>query len=214
MKPHCKPLATALAATLQLAAIAAVPLSWDVRPGNPAPASFDRYHGEAIDFSATFRGFGELPFAPGADIRLWSPPGGARRPRSSPTSSPPPGRPRSTPARTASRSSSARPQTPTPRRSFASATRPASPPAPCPIPNPSARATRNSQPGSHHSRNPIPSSHLGSPTTCRRTPPSNRPPTTPTVRSPPSPPPAWLLARTCTARLRDGRTRRGACGRW
>ncbi len=71
MKPHCKPLATALAATLQLAALAAVPLAWDVHPGQPAPVTFDRYHGEAIDFSATFRGFGELPFGPGADIRLW-----------------------------------------------------------------------------------------------------------------------------------------------
>ena len=71
MKPHYKPLATALAATLQLALLAAVPLAWDVRPGQPAPVTFDRYHGETIDFSATFRGFGELPFAPGADIRLW-----------------------------------------------------------------------------------------------------------------------------------------------
>ena len=71
MPPHYKTLATALAATLQLAAVAAVPLSWDVRPGNPAPASFDRYHGETLAFSATFRGFGELPFSPGADIRLW-----------------------------------------------------------------------------------------------------------------------------------------------
>ena len=71
MKPHYKHLATALAATLQLAALAAVPLSWDVRPGQPAPASFDRYHGEALEFRCTFRGFGELPFAPGADIRLW-----------------------------------------------------------------------------------------------------------------------------------------------
>ena len=71
MKPHYKPLATTLAATLQLAALAAVPLAWDVRPGQPAPVTFDRYHGETIDFSATFRGFGELPFAPGADIRLW-----------------------------------------------------------------------------------------------------------------------------------------------
>ena len=71
MKPHFKPLATALAATLQLAAIAAVPLAWDVRPGQPAPVMFDRYHGETLSFSATFRGFGELPFSPGADIRLW-----------------------------------------------------------------------------------------------------------------------------------------------
>ena len=71
MKTHVKPLAMALAATLQLAALAAVPLAWDVRPGQPAPVTFDRYHGETIDFSATFRNFGELPFAPGADIRLW-----------------------------------------------------------------------------------------------------------------------------------------------
>lgn len=71
MKTRFTLLATALAATLQIAAIAAVPLAWDVRPGQPAPVTFDRYHGETIDFSATFRGFGELPFSPGADIRLW-----------------------------------------------------------------------------------------------------------------------------------------------
>ena len=71
MKPRYKHLATALAATLHLAAHAAVPLAWDARPGNPAPASFDRYHGETLEFRCTFRGFGELPFAPGADIRLW-----------------------------------------------------------------------------------------------------------------------------------------------
>ena len=71
MKPHYKPLATALAATLQLAVLAAVPLAWDARPGNPSPASFDRYHGEALEFRCTFRGFGELPFPSGADIRLW-----------------------------------------------------------------------------------------------------------------------------------------------
>ena len=70
-KPHFKPLATALAATLQIAAIAAVPLAWDVRPGQPAPVTFDRYHGETLEFSATFRGFGALPFAGDADLRLW-----------------------------------------------------------------------------------------------------------------------------------------------
>ena len=71
MKHPFKPLATALAATLQLAAIAAVPLAWDARPGTPAPASFDRFHGETLEFRCTFRGFGELPFAAGADVRLW-----------------------------------------------------------------------------------------------------------------------------------------------
>ncbi len=71
MKHPFKPLATALAATLQLTAIAAVPLAWDARPGNPAPASFDRYHGEALEFRCTFRGLGERPSAPGTNIRLW-----------------------------------------------------------------------------------------------------------------------------------------------
>lgn len=71
MKTSIKHLAIALAATLQLAALAAVPLAWDVRPGQPAPVMFDRYHGESLEFRCTFRAFGELPFAVGADIRLW-----------------------------------------------------------------------------------------------------------------------------------------------
>ena len=71
MKRTLKSLATALAAALQLAAVAAVPLAWDVRPGQPAPVMFDRYHGESLEFRCAFRGFGELPFAAGADVRLW-----------------------------------------------------------------------------------------------------------------------------------------------
>ena len=71
MKTLCKPYATALAATLQLAVHAAVPLAWDIRPGQPAPVMFDRFHGETLEFRCTFRGFGELPFAAGADVRLW-----------------------------------------------------------------------------------------------------------------------------------------------
>ena len=50
---------------------AGVPLAWEVRPGQPAPVMFDRYHGETLAFSATFRGFGELPFGQDADVRLW-----------------------------------------------------------------------------------------------------------------------------------------------
>ena len=79
MKPPCKPPAIALAAILQLftihsylsTACAAVPLGWTVRPGQPAPVMFDRYHGETLEFSASFLGFGALPFDPGADVRLW-----------------------------------------------------------------------------------------------------------------------------------------------
>ena len=70
MKPHFKPpctiLATALAATLH----AAVPLAWEARPNAPAPASFDRHHGETIDFRCTLTGF-DAAFAPAADVRLY-----------------------------------------------------------------------------------------------------------------------------------------------
>ena len=48
MKPHIRPLATALAAALQLAAIAAVPVAWTNSPGMPP-----------------------YPIKPGADVRLW-----------------------------------------------------------------------------------------------------------------------------------------------
>jgi len=50
---------------------AAVPLEWIVRPGQPAPVTFDRYHGETLHLFVTFQGFGALPFDPGADVRLW-----------------------------------------------------------------------------------------------------------------------------------------------
>ena len=77
MKTLCKPSAIALALiTLHLSPFtfrlnASFPLAWEVRPGQPAPVMLDRYHGETLSFAATFRGFGELPFSPDADIRLW-----------------------------------------------------------------------------------------------------------------------------------------------
>ena len=79
IKHPCNRLAKLLALALQLftihcslfTATAAVPLAWDVEPRRATPAKFDRYHGETLDLTATFRGFGELPFAPGADVRLY-----------------------------------------------------------------------------------------------------------------------------------------------
>ena len=75
MKPHfklpCTILATALAAALQLAAHAsAVPLAWEARPGNPAPAQFTRYHGETLALRCTLAGFDGDLSAQG-DVRLW-----------------------------------------------------------------------------------------------------------------------------------------------
>ena len=52
-------------------AFAAVPCEWIATPRTPSPAAFDRFHGETIDFRCTFTGFGALPFAEGADVRLW-----------------------------------------------------------------------------------------------------------------------------------------------
>ena len=50
---------------------AAEPLSWVRKPNQPAPEQLDTFHGESIDFRCTFTGFGALPFAEGADVRLW-----------------------------------------------------------------------------------------------------------------------------------------------
>ena len=78
---RCKPRAMALQAALALLAHlisaaalcagAAEPLVWERRPNRPAPAQFDTYHGETLDFRCTFEGFGALPFEGASDVRLW-----------------------------------------------------------------------------------------------------------------------------------------------
>ncbi len=45
---------------------AAEPLCWERTPNRPAPAQFDTFHGQSLDFRCTFTGFGALPFGPGA----------------------------------------------------------------------------------------------------------------------------------------------------
>ena len=71
MKPHCKPLATALAATLQLAAIAAVPVAWTNSPGLPPYQIKPVPHGSTVDLACTLKGYTTPPIADGADVRLW-----------------------------------------------------------------------------------------------------------------------------------------------
>ena len=53
--------------------LASVLLSWSATPDRPAPASFDRHHGETLEFRCTFSGFadGQTVFGQSADIRLW-----------------------------------------------------------------------------------------------------------------------------------------------
>lgn len=53
------------------AAQAGEPLVWERRPNRPAPAQFDTYHGETLDFRCVFEGFGALPFEDASDVRLW-----------------------------------------------------------------------------------------------------------------------------------------------
>ena len=67
MKLSC----TILAATLQLATIAAVPLAWTATPASPPYAPPPVPHGSAVEFTVTLKGFTDPPIAPGADARLW-----------------------------------------------------------------------------------------------------------------------------------------------
>ena len=75
MKPHlkfpCTILATALAAALQLAAIAAVPVAWTNSPGMPPYPIKPVPHGSTVDLAVTLKGYTTPPIADGADVRLW-----------------------------------------------------------------------------------------------------------------------------------------------
>lgn len=71
MKPHCKPLAAALAAALQLTALAAVPVAWTNSPGMPPYPLKPVPHGVPVDFRVSLKGYAEPLVAPGADLRLW-----------------------------------------------------------------------------------------------------------------------------------------------
>lgn len=75
MKPHfklpCTILATALAAALQLAAHAAVPVAWTNSPGMPPYPIKPVPHGSTVDLAVTLKGYTTPPIADGADVRLW-----------------------------------------------------------------------------------------------------------------------------------------------
>ena len=71
MKTHYKPLATTLAAALQLAATAAVPVAWTNSPGMPPYPIKPVPHGSTVDLAVTLKGYTTPPIADGADVRLW-----------------------------------------------------------------------------------------------------------------------------------------------
>ena len=71
MKHLFRPLATALAAALQFAATAAVPVAWTNSPGMPPYPIKPVPHGSTVDLAVTLRGYTTPPIADGADVRLW-----------------------------------------------------------------------------------------------------------------------------------------------
>ena len=71
MKCRLKHLAMGFVAALSVACIGGVPLEWTRRPDSTTPANFTAHQGETLEFCCTFRGFGELPFGDGGDVRLY-----------------------------------------------------------------------------------------------------------------------------------------------
>ena len=70
MKYAMKTCLTGIAIALQTA-WGGVPIEWTRRPDSTVPANFTAHHGETLEFRCEFRGFGELPFGDGSDVRLY-----------------------------------------------------------------------------------------------------------------------------------------------
>ena len=69
---HClNHLAIIFTAALSVACKGGVPLEWTRRPDSTTPANFTAHQGETLELYCTFRGFGELPFGDGGDVRLY-----------------------------------------------------------------------------------------------------------------------------------------------
>jgi len=71
IKGRLKGVAKAAALCVTALCVAAEPLVWERRPNRPAPAQFDTFHGQTLDLSCRFEGFGELPFAESGVNLYW-----------------------------------------------------------------------------------------------------------------------------------------------
>ena len=71
MKYYLKFVLMSAAMALQGVCTGGVPLEWTRRPDSTTPANFTAHQGETLEFCCTFRGFGELPFGDGGDVRLY-----------------------------------------------------------------------------------------------------------------------------------------------
>ena len=71
MKHYLKFVLISAAMALQGVCNGGVPLEWTRRPDSTTPANFTAHQGETLEFCCTFKGFGELPFGDGGDVRLY-----------------------------------------------------------------------------------------------------------------------------------------------
>lgn len=71
MKYYLKFVLMSAAMALQGVCNGGVPLEWTRRSDSTTPANFTAHQGETLEFRCTFRGFGELPFGDGGDVRLY-----------------------------------------------------------------------------------------------------------------------------------------------
>ena len=71
MKYYLKFVLMSAAMALQGVCSGGVPIEWTRRPDSTTPANFTAHQGETLEFRCTFRGFGELPFGDGGDVRLY-----------------------------------------------------------------------------------------------------------------------------------------------
>lgn len=71
MKYYLKFVLMSAAMALQGVCTGGVPLEWTRRPDSTTPANFTAHQGETLELCCTFRGFGELPFGDGGDVRLY-----------------------------------------------------------------------------------------------------------------------------------------------
>ena len=71
MKYRLNITAMAVATVFTAVCMGGEPLSWIRTPANPNPAAFSTYHGQTLDLSCRFEGFGELPFSGGGVNLYW-----------------------------------------------------------------------------------------------------------------------------------------------
>lgn len=71
MKHNLKLVSMAVITALNAVCTGGEPLAWTRTPAKAIPASFTAYHGETLDLSCTFEGFGALPFSGDTISLFW-----------------------------------------------------------------------------------------------------------------------------------------------